>query len=92
MHSTIPLPLRRLYIDSCSVFQMNILEEDDGETGLQGVVLALVGPSSSFSPCVKESESLRSIRMYSLTSLISLANWILAQPVSVWPHGMSCPS
>jgi hypothetical protein len=83
-----PLGTDSLY----SVFQMNILEEDEGETGHQGVVLALVGPATSYSPFSKESESLRSIRMYSLTSLVSLANWILAQPVSVSPHGMFCPS
>ena len=77
----------------CSVFQMNILEEDEGgETGPQGVVLALVGPASSLSPFSKESESLRTIRMYSLTSLISLARWFLAQPVRSSPRCVSCLS
>jgi hypothetical protein len=91
-HTTIPSDTDSLYNTSCSVFQMNILEEDDGETGHQDVVLALVRPSSTYSPFSKESESLRSVRMYSLTSLVSLANWILAQPVSVFATRHTLPT
>jgi hypothetical protein len=62
-----------------SVYQMSVLEEESiGDGNPQGVVLALVGLDSG-SP--RESEGLRTLRMYSLTSLISLAKWTVANNV-----------
>ena len=63
---------------------MGILEAEDQGTGTpQGVVLAIVGPGQE-SPATssRDSEQLRSARMYSLSSLISLARWTVAQRVS----------
>lgn len=58
---------------------MTLLEvEDIGEGSPQGVVLLLVGPDQG-SP--KEAESLRTLRMYNLASLTSLAKWAIAQKV-----------
>src|ERR1700685_1264775 len=63
----------------CSVHQMSILEmESNGEGTPQGVVLALVGPEAESS---RDQESLRTLRMYNLASLISLAKYIVAQKV-----------
>jgi hypothetical protein len=60
---------------------MSILEaEDTGEGTPQGVVLLLVGPEPD-SPTGKDQESLRTLRMYNLGSLISLAKWAVAQKV-----------
>ncbi|KAJ7461981.1 hypothetical protein FB451DRAFT_1140016 [Mycena latifolia] len=56
-----------------SVYQMSILELDN----TSGVVLMLVGPEPE-SPLVKDSESQRTIRMYNLASLLSLAKWAVA--------------
>ncbi|KAJ6615562.1 hypothetical protein B0H10DRAFT_2039948 [Mycena sp. CBHHK59/15] len=56
-----------------SVFQMSILEVEHAS----GVVLLLVGPEPE-SPSAKDTEGLRTIRMYNLTSLISLAKWAVA--------------
>ncbi|KAJ7167806.1 hypothetical protein C8R46DRAFT_950927 [Mycena filopes] len=53
-----------------SVFQMSILELDNAS----GVVLMLVGPEPE-SPLA---ESGRTVRMYNLASLISLAKWAIA--------------
>lgn len=59
---------------------MSLLEvEESGEGSPQGVVLALVGPEPD-SPLSKE-ESLRTLRMYNLASLTSLAKWTIAQKV-----------
>lgn len=58
---------------------MNILEsESNGEGTPQGVVLALVGPESC-SP--KDQEGVRSLRMYNLASLVSLAKYSVVQRV-----------
>lgn len=58
---------------------MDILEsESTGEGTPQGVVLALVGPESN-SP--KDQESVRSLRMYNLASLVSLAKYAVVQKV-----------
>ena len=58
---------------------MSILEmESNGEGTPQGVVLALVGPEAESS---RDQESLRTLRMYNLASLISLAKYIVAQKV-----------
>ncbi|KAF9025885.1 hypothetical protein BDZ89DRAFT_1102201 [Hymenopellis radicata] len=60
-----------------SVYQMSLLEvEESGEGSPQGVVLLLVGPETD-SPLSKE-ESLRTLRMYNLASLTSLAKWTIA--------------
>ena len=58
---------------------MTILESEDHGTGTpQGVILAIVGPGQESS---RDPEQLRSARMYSLSSLISLARWMVAQKV-----------
>ncbi len=63
-----------------SVYQMSLLEaESTGDGTPQGVVLALIGPSGD-SP--KEQEGIRTIRMYNLASLVSLAKWASVQQVS----------
>lgn len=63
-----------------SVFQMSILESESiGEGTPQGVVLALVGTEGD-SP--KDQENLRTLRMYNLSSLVSLAQWASTQKVS----------
>lgn len=72
-----------------AVYQLSLLEyEDTGESAPQGVVLALVGPElddSSSSGALQESP--RSLRMYKLASLTSLAKWAIAhqdaQPVDL---------
>lgn len=64
-----------------SVYQLSLLEvEDIGEGTPQGVVLALVGPEPD-SPSARDTESTRSLRMYNLKSLSSLARWAVAQKV-----------
>ncbi|KAG2156392.1 hypothetical protein DEU56DRAFT_867822 [Suillus clintonianus] len=64
-----------------AVYQLSILEyEDAGERAPQGVVLALVGPELEDSPSSgSHQESPRSLRMYKLASLTSLAKWAIAQ-------------
>lgn len=67
-------------LKTTSVYQMSILEvEDTGEGTPQGVVLALVGPEPE-TPS-KEGDSPRTLRMYNLSSLTSLAKWAVAQKV-----------
>ena len=62
-----------------SVFQMSILEvEDIGESTPQGVALFLVSCESENG---KEQESMRVLRMYNLSSLISLAKWAISRKV-----------
>lgn len=60
------------------VYQMDVLESGNyGEgSGSQGVLLALVGPDAE-SP--KDLESVRSLRMYNLSNLVSLAKWAASQ-------------
>jgi hypothetical protein len=75
-----------------SVFQMTLLEEEDepsASSNKNGVVLCLVGPEPQ-SPTghghghgSKESEATRSLRMYKLSSLTSLARWAISQKVSL---------
>ena len=58
---------------------MSLLEvEDIGESTPQGVALFLVGcdPENG-----KEQESMRVLRMYNLSSLISLAKWAISRKV-----------
>jgi len=58
---------------------MSLLEvEDVGESAPQGVVMVLVGSEHDSS---REHEPVRSLRMYNLSSLISLAKWAVAQKV-----------
>ncbi|KAL0950093.1 hypothetical protein HGRIS_010094 [Hohenbuehelia grisea] len=62
-----------------SVFQMTVLEMDNSSDSTpQGVVLALVGPEAG-SPSGKEQEGMRTLRMYNLASLTSLAKWAVSQ-------------
>ncbi|KAF5387603.1 hypothetical protein D9615_000730 [Tricholomella constricta] len=69
----------RLIWQGESVFQMSLLEvENTGEGIPQGIILALVGPEPG-SPSVKDVESMRSLRMYNLASITSLAKWTVAQ-------------
>nr|GAT46467.1 predicted protein [Mycena chlorophos] len=56
-----------------SVLQMSILELDSAS----GVVLMLVAPESE-TPVGKDPESHRTVRMYNLGSLLSLAKWSVA--------------
>ncbi|KAG5654229.1 hypothetical protein H0H81_005916 [Sphagnurus paluster] len=57
---------------------MSLLEvENTGEGIPQGVILALVGPEPG-SPSTKDAESMRSLRMYNLASITSLAKWAIA--------------
>ncbi|KAI0776186.1 hypothetical protein BD413DRAFT_688386 [Trametes elegans] len=59
------------------VHQMSILEsESTGEGTPQGVVLALV---STEADSTKEQETPRTLRMYNLASLVSLAKWAVTQ-------------
>ncbi|TDL29387.1 hypothetical protein BD410DRAFT_779787 [Rickenella mellea] len=61
------------------VFQLDLLEfEETGGTTPQGVVLALVGSDPD---CLggREQDGMRSIRMYNLASLTSLARWAITQ-------------
>ncbi|TFY57224.1 hypothetical protein EVJ58_g7158 [Rhodofomes roseus] len=61
-----------------AVYQMSVLEmESTGQGTPQGVVLALVGPVQDDSS--KEQEGVRTLRMYNLASLVSLAKWAIAQ-------------
>ena len=60
---------------------MTILEsESTGEGTPQGVVLALV---STEPDSTKEQESPRTLRMYNLASLVSLAKWMVTQKVLI---------
>lgn len=59
---------------------MSLLEvQNIGDGTPQGVVLALVGPTSESS---RDHEGMRTLRMYNLASLISLAKWSIAQKAS----------
>ncbi|KAI0938160.1 hypothetical protein AcV7_003433 [Taiwanofungus camphoratus] len=59
------------------VYQLSVLEaESTGQGTPQGVVLALVGPEIDYP---KDQEGLRTLRMYNLASLVSLAKWAVAQ-------------
>ena len=61
---------------------MSFLElESVGDGTPQGVVLALVGPDIN-SP--RDQEGVRSLRMYNLASLVSLAKWAITQKVSIF--------
>lgn len=69
-----------------SVLQMDMLEMDTrSSAGSQGVVLMLLAPDAD--TAYREGETTRSLRMYNLTSLISLAKWAVNQQV-----GSACGS
>lgn len=62
-----------------SVFQMSLLEVEAGPDGMpQGVVLVLVGSDADVH-FPKDADTIRSLRMYNLSSLISLARWTISQ-------------
>jgi hypothetical protein len=64
---------------------MTSLEVEEVDPGKPtGVVLALVG-SSPLDESGKDVEGTRSLRMYSLSSLISLAKWTVSQQVIISP-------
>jgi hypothetical protein len=61
---------------------MTLIEVETGSDGtLQGVVLILVG-SDIDTHGSKDSDPMRSLRMYNLSSLINLARWTIVQKVS----------
>lgn len=66
-----------------SVFQLELLEfQDSGDGTPHGVVLALVGAEvDSIQNGREKRDVLRSIRMYNLSSLTSLARWAVTQKV-----------
>lgn len=62
--------------------QMTILEaENTGEGTPNGIVLTLVGPDLGYA---KDVESPRTLRMYNLASLVSLAKWAISTKVSTY--------
>ena len=64
-----------------SVYQLELLEfQNTGDLTPHGVVLALVGGDSD-SIHSKDHDSFRTIRMYNLAGLTSLARWAAAQKV-----------
>lgn len=63
--------------------QMSLLEaESTGDGKPQGVVLALVGPANESS---SGQDGIKSIRMYNLGSLVSLAKWAAVQQPGALP-------
>lgn len=62
---------RQIWIGE-SVHQMTILEMENAGEAPNGIVLALVGPELGYA---KDVESPRTLRMYNLSSLVSLAKW-----------------
>lgn len=65
---------------------MTILEAENTAEGTpSGIVLALVGPELGYA---KDGESPRSLRMYNLASLVSLAKWAISTKVNIHsdPH------
>ena len=68
-----PLFFRRVY-------QLELLEfQETGDATPQGVVLALIGAEVESQGSLRERDVLRSIRMYNLSSLTSLARWAKTQ-------------
>ncbi|OCB87544.1 hypothetical protein A7U60_g5449 [Sanghuangporus baumii] len=61
-------------------YQLELLEfQDTGDLTPHGVVLALVGSEVESPTNSKENDIVRSIRMYNLSSLTSLARWATSQ-------------
>jgi hypothetical protein len=72
----------RLHV-STSVYQLSILESQDNDCDVpQGVVMALVGAEPTDLNADKDKDQFRSVRMYNLSSLASLASWAASQEVS----------
>lgn len=62
------------------VYQLELLEfQETGDATPQGVVLALIGAEVESQGSLRERDVLRSIRMYNLSSLTSLARWAKTQ-------------
>jgi hypothetical protein len=73
-----------LFLIIISVLQMSMLEaEDIGNGTQQGVILAVVCPSHDSPAFSKDHENVRTVRMYNLASLISLARWTIANEVNI---------
>lgn len=69
-----------------SVYQLTLLEVDyNGTDTPTGVVLALVGSCREDESTSKDVESSKSLRMYSLSSIISLAKWAGSNKVALAP-------
>ena len=65
-----------------SIFQLELLEfQDSGDGTPHGVVLALIGAEVDSIQNGRERDVVRSIRMYNLASLTSLARWAVTQKV-----------
>ena len=76
------LPLAHTF----SVYQLTLLEVDHNGTDTpSGVVLALVGSCREDETSSRDVESIRSLRMYSLSSIISLAKWAASSQVTFPP-------
>ena len=72
-----------LFLNIVSVLQMSMLEaEDIGNGTPQGVILAVVCPSHDSPVFNRDHENIRTVRMYNLASLISLARWTIANEVN----------
>lgn len=70
---------------------MSLLELEDSVGGVaQGVVLMLVGAETQ-SPGAKDSDTPRSLRMYNLASLVSLAKWAMTEKVGLNTGGIRTP-
>ena len=66
-----------------SVYQLTLVEVDHNGTDTpSGVVLALVGSCREDECSQKDVESTKSLRMYSLSSIISLAKWAASSQVT----------
>ncbi|KAG8802115.1 hypothetical protein FRB91_010667 [Serendipita sp. 411] len=60
-----------------AIYQMEVVESySDHQGGLQGVLLALVGPDET----EQDKDSIRSVRMYNMASVYSLVRWMASHP------------
>ena len=85
----VPRPPNALY-PAFSVYQLTLLEVDyNGTDTPTGVVLALVGSCREDESSSKDIESAKSLRMYSLSSIISLAKWAASAQVTFWLHSIA---
>lgn len=77
----------RLLFPCSRVYQLTLLEVDPNGTvdTPSGVVLALVGSCREDECSSRGVESTKSLRMYSLSSIISLAKWAASGQVSSSP-------
>lgn len=67
-----------------SVYQLTLLEVDyNGTDTPTGVVLALVGSCREDEQSSRDVESTKSLRMYNLSSVISLAKWAASSQVTL---------